>query len=306
MPSRDDAWPELLYPSWKPTCYTLHMWLQIAGKVRLALGPHLNHFWEATYYVTPRGLTSGAIPRPGGVGIFSFEFDFVADQLRIETSERERKVLSLRPCKVADFEAEVLGALAGLGIEARIWPMPVEVPNPVRFDLDHDNGSYDADAVRRWWRILVACQRVFAQVRGEFQGKASPVHVFWGSMDLAYTRFSGRPAPPRPEAPVMMQEAYSCECASAGFWPGDERFPEAAFYAYAVPEPGGYAGRVPHPKAFYHKEMGEFLLRYDDIRAARDPETELLGFLRQSFAAAAELGNWPDAGAPPHSAVTGR
>jgi hypothetical protein len=217
----------------------------------------------------------------------------VADQLRVETSEGERKVLSLRPCKVADFEAEVLGALGGLGIEARIWPMPVEVPNPVRFDLDHDNGSYDADAVRRWWRILVACQRVFAQVRGEFQGKASPVHVFWGSMDLAYTRFSGRPAPPRPQADKVQQEAYSCECASTGFWAGDDNFPEAAFYAYAVPEPAGFAGRQLHPAAFYQKDMGEFLLRYNDLRQAADPEAELLSFLRSAYSAAAELGKWP-------------
>ncbi|MGN6592939.1 MAG: DUF5996 family protein, partial [Terriglobales bacterium] len=200
--------------------------------------------------------------------------------------------LALRPCKVADFEAEVLGALAGLGIDVRIWPMPVEVPKPVRFDLDHDNGSYDGDAVRRWWRILVACQRVFGKVRGEFRGKASPVHVFWGSMDLAYTRFSGRPAPARPEADKVTQEAYACECASAGFWAGDERFPEAAFYAYAAPEPAGFAEQKLHPAAFYQKEMGEFLLRYEDVRRSPDPEAELLSFLRNTSSAAAELGKW--------------
>jgi hypothetical protein len=292
MPTPRDAWPDLPYPGWKATCYTLHMWLQIVGKVRLALGPHLNHYWEATYYVTPRGLTSGAIPRPGGEGIFAFEFDFLADQLRTETSGGESKTLALRPCKVADFEAEVLGALAGLGIDVRIWPMPVEVPKPVRFDLDHDNGSYDGDAVRRWWRILVACQRVFGKVRGEFRGKASPVHVFWGSMDLAYTRFSGRPAPARPEADKVTQEAYACECASAGFWAGDERFPEAAFYAYAAPEPAGFAEQKLHPAAFYQKEMGEFLLRYEDVRRSPDPEAELLSFLRNTYSAAAELGKW--------------
>ncbi|MGH9393461.1 MAG: DUF5996 family protein, partial [Terriglobales bacterium] len=186
-----EDWPALPYPAWKDTCATFHRWLQIAGKVRLALAPHLNHFWEATFYLTACGLTSSAIPLPGGSGVFEINFDFLAEQATIATSAGPAQHIRLRPCSVATFEAEFLHALAALQIPVKIWSMPVEIPHPVRFDQDREHASYDAEAVRRWWRVLLSCQRVFGEFRAAFQGKCSPVHLFWGSLDLAVTRFSG-------------------------------------------------------------------------------------------------------------------
>ncbi len=286
-------WPELSYPSWAPTCATLHRWLQIAGKVRLALSPHINHFWQATFYVNARGLTSSAIPLPGGQGDFEIVFDFLAGQVRIATSFGTETALALRPCTVQEFEREFLAALAALGIAVKIWPMPVEIPNPVRFDQDVEHASCDLDAIRRWWRILIQTQRVFAEFRTGFIGKCSPVHLFWGSMDLAVTRFSGRRAPERPGADAVTREAYSHEVSSAGFWPGNGDFPEPAFYAYAAPEPNGFKqAAISPPPAFYSTQFNEYLLKYDDVRLAPDPDAALRAFVDSTYAAAANLGKW--------------
>lgn len=289
----DLALPELPYPAWKDTCATLHRWLQIAGKVRLALAPHINHFWEATFYVTARGLTSSAIPLPSDHGVFEINFDFLRHEVRIVTSASAERRLPLRPCSVAAFEREFLLALEELGIAVKIWGMPVEIPNPVRFSLDEEHCSYDAEAVQNWWRVLIACERVFTEFRSRFQGKCSPVHLFWGSMDLAVTRFSGCRAPERPGADAVTREAYSHEVSSAGFWAGDDRFPEPAFYAYAVPEPVGFKSAPVQPAAaFYNAQMGEYLLRYDDVRRASSPREALLDFMQTTYVAAAELAHW--------------
>lgn len=288
-----EVWPALPYPPWRDCCQTLHRWLQIAGKVRLALSPMLNHYWQATFYLTPRGLTSGPIPMPGGDGIFAFNFDFLTHQLEIPTSHGNVRTVPLRPCVLVAFEQDVLNALRRLGIEVKIWPMPVEVPNPVRFDQDQDHHSYEPDAVGRWWRILVESSRVMEAFRAEFIGKCSPVHLFWGSMDLAVTRFSGRRAPERPGADAVMREAYSHEVISAGFWAGDDRFPEPAYYAYAVPEPAEFRdARLQPAAAFYHKDMGEFMLRYEDVRGSANPAAALRAFLDSSYNSAADLGHW--------------
>ena len=288
-----DAWPQLEYAHWRPTGETLHRWLQIAGKVRLALAPHRNHFWEATFYLSARGLTSSTIPLPGGAGAFEIVFDFLADQVVITTTAGAQASVGLRPCSVAEFEREFLGALDQLDIQVKIWNMPVEIPNPVRFDQDRVHTSYYGEVVRRWWGALIAIERVFNQYRADFAGKASPVHLFWGSLDLAHTRFSGRRAPERPGADAVTLEAYSHECASVGFWAGSPEFPEAAFYAYAVPEPPGYRSATLLPQAaFYDAKMGEYLLRYEDVRRAPDPAAALLQFARSTYAAAAHLGEW--------------
>jgi hypothetical protein len=287
------AWPELSYPSWAPTCATLHRWLQIVGKVRLSLSPHINHFWQATFYVNARGLTTGAIPMPGGDSIFETVFDFIAAQVTISTSLGTDTVIPMRPCTVKDFEHEFLGALAALGIAVKIWPMPVEIPHPVRFDLDVEHASCDLDAIRRWWRILIQTQRVFGDFRSGFVGKCSPIHLFWGSMDLAVTRFSGRRAPARPGADAVTREAYSHEVSSAGFWPGNDDFPEPAFYAYAAPEPEGFKhAAIRPPQAFYSTQFNEYLLRYDDVRLASDPDATLRTFLDSTYLAAADLAHW--------------
>lgn len=287
------AWPELPYPAWKDTRATLHMWLQIAGKIRIACGPHLNHFWEATFYLTPRGLSTGLISWPGGSGAFDIQFDFLADQCRIATSAGPSASLALRPQSVAAFEREFRDALRQLGIAVKIWPMPVEVPNPIRFDQDQVHASYDAEAVRRWWRAMIEIERVFGGFRAGFLGKSSPVHLFWGSLDLAVTRFSGRRAPERPGADRVTRDAYSHEVVSVGFWAGDDSFPEPAFYAYAAPEPAGFRAAAVRPAAaFYNTAVGEFLLRYDDVRRAPDPPALLLEFLQSTYAAAADRGGW--------------
>ncbi len=287
------AWPELSYPSWAPTCATLHRWLQIAGKVRLALSPHINHFWQATFYVNARGLTSSAIPLPGGEGVFEIVFDVAAGEVRVATSVGKAAALAMRPCTVKEFEREFLAALAGLGIAVTIWPMPVEIPNPVRFDQDEEHASCDLEAIRRWWRVLIQSERVFSQFRTGFIGKCSPVHLFWGSMDLAVTRFSGRRAPERPGADAVTREAYSHEVASVGFWPGSDDFPEPAYYAYAAPEPEGFKNAaIRPPAAFYSTQFGEYLLRYEEVRRAADPEAALMAFLESTYLAAAELGKW--------------
>jgi Family of unknown function (DUF5996) len=290
--SKEEAWPALPYREWADTLATLHMWTQIVGKVRLALSPRLNQWWEVPLYVSARGLTTSPIPY--GAGIFEVNFDFIDHELLIAASDGEIKTLALAPRSVADFYREFMATLASLGIDVKIWPMPVEIPNPIRFDQDTTHASYDREYAHRFWRILVTVDSICKEFRAEFIGKSSPVHFFWGSFDLAATRFSGRPAPMRPGADAVTREAYSQEVSSAGWWPGNEAFPNPAFYAYAAPQPAGFAERkVEPPKAYYDKNMGEFLLLYDDVRNAADPKAALAQFLETTYAAAADLGHWP-------------
>jgi hypothetical protein len=286
-----DAWPELSYAGWKDTYETLHRWTQIAGKVRLARTPLVNHYWNVAFRTTPTGLTSGEIPDSRGG--FSMDFDFRRHVLAIQTTPGEFREIPLAPCSVADFYAATRSALAELGIDVRIWPMPVEIPDPVRFDRDREHASYDPRAVERLHRILLSTAHVLERFRAGFIGKASPVHFFWGSFDLCVTRFSGRRAPERPDADAMTREAYSHENASVGFWPGGGPVPEASFYAYAAPEPDGFSRSALRPKAaYYHSDLKEFLLPYEAVRTSDDPEGDLLAFCQSSYDAAAELGKW--------------
>ena len=286
-----DLWPELPLASWEGTYHTLHMWSQIVGKVRLALSPKTNHWWEVPLYVNSVGLTTSPIPYPGGV--FEIQFDFIQHQLVIQTSHATSKTLALAPRSVADFYREFMEALPSLGIEVKIWKMPCEIPDPIPFDQDTQHASYDAEYVNRFWRILVSCDAVFKQFRAAFIGKASPVHFFWGSFDLAVTRFSGRRAPEREGVDPITREAYSHEVISAGFWPGGGDIKGAAFYAYAAPEPAGF-GQYPvrPPEAFYHPQMKEFILMYDDVRRSDSPQGRLLEFLQSTYDAGADLGKW--------------
>ncbi len=284
-------WPPLPLESWQETYDTLHMWTQVVGKVRLALCPRVNHFWEVTFYVTARGLTTSPIPYARG--IFEIEFDFLHHNLVLQTSAGPSKTIPLAPRSVADFYREFTAALDSLGIQVKIWPMPVEVPNPIAFDQDFTHAAYDRDAVSRFWRILVSVDTVFKEFRGRFLGKDSPVHFFWGSFDLAVTRFSGRRAAEREGADPITREAYSHEVISAGFWPGGGEIKGAAFYAYAAPEPEGFSQSVVAPsQAFYHPQMKEFFLMYDEVRQAASPRTMLLDFLQSTYEAGANLGKW--------------
>jgi Family of unknown function (DUF5996) len=286
-----DSWPELPLEVWQGTYDTLHMWTQVVGKVRLALSPLINHWWEVALYVNARGLTTSAIPY--GEGVFEVQFDFIAHKLIIETSWDSSKTLGLRPQSVAAFYAEFMAALRSLGIEVKIWSMPVEVPNPVAFDQDTKHASYDPEYAHRFWRILAGCANIFQEFRAQFIGKDSPVHFFWGSFDLCVTRFSGRRAPERPGADAVTREAYSHEVISAGFWPGGGEVKGPAFYAYAAPEPEGFAGqRVRPAAAFYHPQLKEFLLMYDDVRRATSPREALLSFLQSTYEAGANLAHW--------------
>jgi hypothetical protein len=293
METRGDpapGWPPLPLAGWKDTYATLHMYAQIVGKVRLALAPPVNHWWQVPLYVDARGLTTSAIPYSGGN--FEIWFDFVAHTLSIETSAGGVWTIALGARAVADFYAEVMGALRSLGIGVSIWRMPVEIPDPIPFDLDRQHASYDADAANRFWRALVLITPVFEEFRGHFIGKASPVHFFWGSFDLAASRFSGRPAPERPGADAMTREAYSHEVISAGFWPGGSGI-DAAFYAYAAPEPAGYAQSPVRPGgAYYHPDLKEFLLPYEEVRQSASPRQALLEFLQSTYEPAAELAKW--------------
>lgn len=286
-----EAWPALPLSAWAETYATLHMWTQIAGKVRLALSPHVNHWWEVPLYVSARGLTTSPIPYRKGV--FEIQFDFVDHRLEVATSGGETKSFALAPRTVAEFHAEFFSLLRSLGIDVKIWNMPVEVPNPIRFDEDRVHCAYDPKYVNAFWRILVTADAVFKEFRSRFIGKASPVHFFWGSFDLAVTRFSGRRAPERPGADAMTREAYSHEVSSVGFWPGGGDIKGAAFYAYAVPQPSGFGERAVRPvSAFYTQTLGEFLLMYDDVRASASPRDALLDFCQSTYDAAADLGNW--------------
>jgi Family of unknown function (DUF5996) len=292
MSTNEVRWPALPLAEWKDTYATLHMWTQIVGKVRLALSPPINHFWGCTQYVTSRGLTTSPIPYERGA--FEVLFDFSRHMLEITTSQGEVRAFRLRPCTVAEFYAEFMGALDSLGIHVKVWTMPVEVPRPVRFTLDESHKSYDPEYAHRFWQILVSSEVVFREFRSRFIGKCSPVHFFWGSFDLAVTRFSGRRAPERPGADPITKEAYSHEVISAGFWPGDgEIIEDAAFYAYAAPEPAGFKDRAILPaKAFYSKEKGEYFLMYEDVRQSANPEKDLLDFCQSTYEAGAIAGNW--------------
>ena len=287
-----EAWPALPLSKWKDTYATLHMWTQVVGKVRLALGPHINHYWGSTLYLSSRGLTTSPIPY--AKGSFEIVFDFVAHDLEITTSRGETRSFSLAPRTVAEFYSELMSALHSLGIQVKVWPMPVEVPRPVRFNLDESHASYDREYAHRFWQILVSVSNVLWEFRSRFIGKCSPVHFFWGSFDLAVTRFSGRRAPERVGADPVTKEAYSHEVSSIGFWPGDgEIIKDAAFYAYAAPEPTGFKEYPVRPEeAFYHSEKSEFFLMYDDVRTSLNPAETLLDFCQSTYEAAAIAGKW--------------
>jgi len=289
--AEDAAWPALPLAEWEPTRATLHMWTQMAGKVRLALAPRVNHWWSVALYVNSRGLTTSAIPYLDRA--FEIQFDFVRHVLEIKVCDGANRTLELAPRSVADFYREFMGALASLGIPVKIWPMPVEIPNPIRFDEDRTHASYDAKYANRFWRALVAIDAVLNEFRARFIGKSSPVHFFWGSFDLAVTRFSGRRAPERPGADKITREAYSHEVNSVGFWPGTAGAIDAAFYAYAAPEPAGFANAKLQPAAaFYDEKMSEFFLPYEEVRRSANPRTMLLDFAQSAYEAGAALGNW--------------
>lgn len=284
-------WPDLPLASWSSTVSTLHMWTQIVGKVRLALTPHLNHWWQVPLYVSVRGVSTSAIPY--GPRVFEIEFDFLDHNLAIRDNTRATKMVPLYPRSVADFYREFTAVLRAMDIDVKIWPKPVEVPDPIPFPDDVAHASYDAEAVSKFHRILLSVDSIFKEFRGDFVGKASPVHFFWGSFDLAVTRFSGRRAPPRAGADSITREAYSHECISAGFWPGSGPVTGPAFYAYAAPEPQGYSGYPVQPQAaFYHAEMREFILMYDDVRSATSPDETLRHFLQSTYEGGAILGKW--------------
>jgi hypothetical protein len=290
------SWPALPFDAWKDTCVTLHLWTQIVGKIRLAKAPMMNHWWQVPLYVTCRGLTTSPIPHESGVS-FQIDFDFIDHRLRIETSDGRSENLPLEPCAVADFYQGIVDRLNALGLDVRIWTMPVEIPDPVRFERDREHGAYDPLYAQQFWRVLADVDRVLKQFRSRFLGKASPVHFFWGSFDMAVTRFSGRAAPLHPGAPYIAdkvtREAYSHEVGSCGFWPGNGGFGHAAFYSYAYPEPAGLPDAQIRPDAaYYSDDLHEFILPYDAVRQAAAPEQALLEFLGSTYAAAADLGHW--------------
>jgi hypothetical protein len=287
-------WPPLKYDQWADTAQTLHMWTQVLGKIRMANTPPVNHWWHVTLYVTSRGLSTSAIP--SGAGTFEIELDFVDHHLRISTTEGYKYELALQPMTVADFYAKVMAGLGALNLDVEINTMPQEVADPIPFELDTKHRSYDPDAAARFWRALVDSCHVFNRFRSDFLGKVSPVHFFWGAMDLAMTRFSGREAPQHPGAPGLplpiVREAYSHEVCSAGFWPGGGGF-EAAFYAYAYPEPAGFAeAQVKPAEAFYSADLHEFLLPYEAVLTSTRPDDTLMDFLQSTYEAAADLGKW--------------
>ncbi len=297
--AEDRKWPALPWSEWADTANTLHMWTQIVGKTRLALTPLQNHWWNVPLYVTARGLGTSAIAY--GNDVLDIEFDFVAHVLHMRLSSGRDHILALRAQTVADFYHEYMDCLKELGVGVTIWPMPVEVPNPIRFDLDTEHKSYDAEYAHRFWQILVQAEKVFRAFGTGFLGKVSPVHFFWGSFDLAVTRFSGRPAPPRPGADSIQREAYSHEVISAGFWPGNGGYGAAAFYCYAAPVPEGLAeAKIRPAAAMWDKALGEFIYKYDAVRAEASPETALMEFLQSAYVAAADAAKWDRASLERH------
>ena len=303
LADQPESWPTLALESWRDTHATLHMWTQIVGKVRLSLTPVLNHWWNVPLYVTARGLTTSRIPY--GERSFELWFDFIRHQLVLETSDGVLITLPLIPRSVADFYREFMRMLRSAGIEVKIWRMPVEIPDPIPFDQDRAHASYDPVGVEKFWRTLLSVDGVFNQFRSGFLGKGSPVHFFWGSFDLAVSRFSGRRAPERLGADAITREAYSHEVSSVGFWLGSGDIKSAAFYSYVVPEPQGFKeARVRPDAAFYHRQLGEFILMYEDVRKAESPSTSLLDFCQSTYEAGASLGNWDRNGLERPPAVT--
>jgi Family of unknown function (DUF5996) len=285
------AWPPLPLSEWKDTCATLHMWTQIVGKIRMEQSPLRNHWWEVALYVNARGLTTSAIPY--GAGVFEIQFDFIDHRLLIQTSQGAVQTLRLEPRSVAAFYKQVMAMLEALGIRVKIWKTPVEIPDPIPFDQDETHASYDPEYAHRFWKILVSADTVFKQFQARFLGKSSPVHFFWGSFDLAVTRFSGRRAPERKDADPITREAYSHEVISAGFWPGSGPITDAAFYSYTVPEPPELSKAVIHPAAAsYNTQVSEFILMYDDVRESNSPEETLTEFLQSTYEAGAVLAKW--------------
>jgi Family of unknown function (DUF5996) len=286
-----EVWPDLPWQDWESTATTLHMWTQIVGKTRLALTPLVNHWWNVPLYVTARGLSTSAMPYRGD--LFELEFDFVDHRLKARLSSGDSRSLQLRPQSVAEFWARYMDLLRSLGVNVEINAKPVEVANPIPFPEDRQHSAYDHDAVTRFWRILQSCETIFNLFRARFVGKSSPVHFFWGSFDLAVTRFNGKLAPPRPGADAITREAYSHEVISAGFWPGNGEFGTPAFYCYAAPEPAGLKQKQISPAgAFYSNDLNEFLLKYQDVREAESPTEIVLEFLQSSYGAAANLAGW--------------
>jgi hypothetical protein len=286
----NELWPALPYDAWKDTYATLHMWTQVVGKVALATAPPINHCWGIALHVTARGLATGLLPHDRRA--FTIEFDFVDHRLLIRTSDGPARALPLAPQSVADFYRDVTAALREMSLPVEVWSMPVEIPSPVRFEQDTAHHAYDPMWANRFWRILVQIERVFTASRCGFVGKISPVNFFWGSFDLALTRFSGRPAPPR-DGPAFMRDAYSHEVISHGFWPGSGAVLEPAFYAYAVPEPAGLKdARIGPDAAYYHRELGEFILPYEAVRSAPSPDAAIIAFIDSTYGAAATLGRW--------------
>ena len=291
-----DAWPALPLDSWRDTYETLHMWTQIVGKTRLALAPMENHWWQVVLYVSERGLTTS--PIPSGHRTFAVDFDFLQHNLSVTTSDGHARTLPLRPRSVADFYEDYRSLLRSLDLKVKIWPVPVEVESSIRFTEDRTHASYDADSATRLWQVLVQADRVLKRFRGRFLGKASPVHFFWGGFDLAATRFSGRRAPLHPGGVPhvgdwVMHEAYSHEVSSLGFWPGRGPNPQPVFYAYAYPEPEGFGSYPVKPAAArYDEELREFVLPYEAVRTAADPDEAVLEFAQTTYAAAADLGGW--------------
>ncbi|PYL14940.1 MAG: hypothetical protein DMF46_07785 [Verrucomicrobia bacterium] len=294
--NRDDQWPDLSFEKWRETYATLHMWTQIVGKIRLAQTPWINHSWHVTLYVTARGLTTSPIPHGGSM--FEINFDFVDHHLRIDSSDGGQRAIELRPRSVADFYLAVMSALTELELPVSINTMPNEIQDPIPLDRDEEHRSYDAEYANRFWRVLVQADRVFKDFRSDFCGKCSPVHFFWGSFDLAVTRFSGRAAPPHPGGiphlpDAITREAYSQEVSSLGFWPGGGPVPMPVFYSYAYPEPTGFAqARVRPDAASYNGQLREFILPYDAVRSGDSPDDVLLDFARSTYDAASSLARW--------------
>jgi hypothetical protein len=285
------AWPELPWSAWSETADTLHLWTQIVGKTRLALTPLQNHWWNVPLYVTARGLTTSAMDY--GDDVLDIEFDFLNHQQLMRLGSGKSESLALKTKSVAEFYREYFQCLDALGVSVKIWPMPVEVQNPIRFDLDTQHNAYDAEYAHRFWQVLVHAEKVFRAWAPRFLGKVSPAHFFWGSFDFAVTRFSGRPAPPREGADSIQREAYSHEVISAGFWPGNGGYGAAAFYCYAAPVPPGLSEKKISPAAAkWDNTLGEYVFLYDDVRRQASPEVALLEFLENAYSAAADAAKW--------------
>ncbi len=287
----DAIWPSLPYEGWAETCETLHMWTQIVGKVRLALSPPENQWWGVALYVTTRGLTTS--PMPYEERTVQIDFDFIDQVLIVSTSTGEVRAMALAPKTVASFYREFMGILGSLKIDVQINQVPSEVPDPIPFGQDTKHAAYDREGAFRFWQVLVQVDRLMKIFRCEFMGKCSPVHFFWGSFDMAVTRFSGRKAPPRPGADAITHEGYSHEVSSCGFWPGSQLFKHAAFYSYMAPEPNGFQNAAVHPDtAFYNQGTNGFILLYEDVRKAADPDAMVLDFFQSTYDAGADLARW--------------